>query len=281
MGELAELEGADDVTVVRRVSQLLPYYQDLVTELSRMRREALERLLRTLHPDGDGMWTYRQLGELSTPAISPERIRQLVASGPKPERALIGTGFVTVAVGSKPEGPRQNPSAMVSQEALAASRMIEDTAGAYGLKSTQQIVEPPGLIDLNRTNLVVIGSPRLLPYVSQVLAADPHHGFGHGATGWYLTEHGEKRKSPADSGDDADLAYIGRLPRPDSRGSFLYLAGIHAMGTKGAAAYFTSHVTELYEQVGRRRWSVLLRCDYDPDTRAVLNVEPITPIHTF
>jgi hypothetical protein len=280
MEELAELEGAGDAEVVRRASQLLPRYQDAVNELSRMRREAIQRLLNTVHPSGSGTWTLKQIGELAE-GISPERVRQLVSSGPKPERVLLGTGAVTVAAGSKLEGPRAYPSDMLTAETIAASRMLEDTANAFGLKSKLEIVPYRRLVNLNRTNLAVIGSPRLIPVLSQILGADPRLRFDHDDAGWYLTEDGNILRSPSDSGAHEDYAYLGRLPRPDSRGTFLYLAGIHAMGTKGAAEYFTTHLSELYEQVRRGKWSVLIRCVYDPDTREIHSTEPITPVYTF
>ena len=48
---------------------------------------------------------------------------------------------------------------------------------------------------------------------------------------------GEEFHSPSDKGEPVDYGYIGRLPRPDGRGTFLYLAGIHAMGTLGVTQY--------------------------------------------
>ena len=36
-----------------------------------------------------------------------------------------------------------------------------------------------------------------------------------------------------DNGEMCDFGYLGRLPRPDGRGTFLYIGGIHAAGTSG------------------------------------------------
>lgn len=278
--ELAALEGADDQTVARQSHQLVSRYEEALERLKVLRREALERLKESPHPSGGGIWTYKQLGELV--GLSPERVRQLITFGSSPERVLLGTGMVIRAVATKPEAPRVNPSrAVITEEMAAASRVIAGLAESFGLKSEEEWIYPSTLVNLNRSNLVVFGSPRLHSIVGQILEADPNFRFAEGASGWYLTEYGRKRKSPADSGEHSDYAYLGRLPRPDSRGTFLYIAGIHAPGTVGAASYFATHISEIFAQVGRRKWSVLLRCDYDPDTRKVLNVEPITPIHTF
>lgn len=272
MEELAELARADATTRAIRATELAAYHQDVVAELSRIRREALNELV------AEGK-THRELGLLL--GVTPARIGQLLSSssGPKPERALLGTGALTIAVGGKPEGPRTNPSTVMSVEATKARDLIADAAVCLEFTVTHETVDPPGMVNLNRLNLIVLGSPRLLPFVAQVLEADSNLGFGSGAQGWYLTAGDTIYRSPIDHGEPADYAYIGRLPRPDSKGTFLYLAGIHAMGTLGAAAYLTGNIAELYQQVKNKRWSVLIECRYDPDTRVILSTESITPIY--
>lgn len=269
--KLEELSQADALTRLVKANEWIDQYQELSPEYSRMRREALAELI------AEGM-SRRELAEKL--GKTRARVGQLLTIGPHPARALLGLGSLAIAVGGKPEGPRRNPSTVISAEAMAARELIADTARGYGLDVTHEIVDPPGMVDLNRPNLVVIGSPRLLPFVAQVLAADTHLGFGSGKQGWYLTEGETIYRSPSDSGESADYAYIGRLPRPDSKGTFLYLAGIHAMGTLGAATYLCSHAEELYEQVKNRRWSVLIECRYDPDSRAIQSTEPITTIYS-
>lgn len=271
MEELAELASADAETRAIRATELAAYHQDVVAELSRIRREALNELV------AEGR-TQRELGKLL--GVTPARIGQLLTSGPKPERALLATGAVTIAIGGKPEGPRVNPSTVISAELTKSCKLITTCCACYDLPVvSEEVVDPPGMINLNRPNLIVLGSPRLLPFVAQVLEADRNLGFGNGAAGWYLTEHETVHRSPADRGEPADYAYIGRLPRPDSKGTFLYLAGIHAMGTLGAATYLTSNVEELYAVVKNRRWSVLIECRYHPDTKAIEHIDPITDIY--
>ena len=272
MAELEAVAGIrDPIERAKRATELVEDHQDAVIELSRIRREALNELV------ARGM-TQREIAEhLGT---TRARIGQLLSSGPKPERALLGTGAVTIAIGGKPEGPRANPSTVISAELTKSCRLITDCCACYDLAvASEEVVDPPGMVNLNRPNLIVLGSPRLLPFVSQVLEADSKLGFGSGAQGWYLTAGDTIHRSPLDHGEPADYAYIGRLPRPDSKGTFLYLAGIHAMGTLGAATYLTSNVAELYQQVKHKRWSVLIECRYDPDSRIIQSTEPITPIH--
>jgi hypothetical protein len=271
--ELEALKGRDAVTRARRSGELVANLQATVEELSRLRREALNELV------SEG-YTQGELAKLL--GMTRGRVGQLLTSGPKPERALLGTGALTIAVGGKHEAQKTQPSAMVSTEALQAKDLIADAAASYNLKADYEVVPPPGMVRLNRPDLVVIGSPRLLPLVGQVLEADTNLGFGSGAQGWYLVEQatGKIYRSPSDNGAATDYAYIGRLPRPDGRGTFLYLAGIHAMGTLGAAHYLTGNIEDLYQQVRNRRWSALVECRYDPDSRAIEATERITPVYT-
>lgn len=272
--ELEKLRAADALTRAQRAGELVAYHQEAVTELSRLRREALNELA--------GDYSHGELAKLL--GMTRGRIGQLLSSGPKPERALLGTGALTVAVGGKWEAGKAPPSAsaVISQEALAAYHLIAEAAAGYDLQADYEVVPPPGMVRLNRPNLVVLSSPRLLPLVGQVLEADTNLGFASGAQGWYLTEQatGQVYRSPSDSNEPADYAYIGRLPRPDGRGTFLYLAGIHAMGTLGAAHYLTNNIEDLYQEVKNRRWSALIECRYDPDSRAIEATERITPLYT-
>jgi hypothetical protein len=136
-------------------------------------------------------------------------------------------------------------------------------------------------VQLNRTNLIVITNPRLLPFVGNVLAADVNLGFRVDEKGWVLIDHQTKSdyRSPADSGSPADYACLGRLLRPDGRGTFPYLAGIHAMGTLGAGKYLEDHIEDLYREVKTRCFSVLLEVKYDADTCKLTSVDAITNIY--
>ncbi|MGC4792133.1 sigma-70 family RNA polymerase sigma factor [Micromonospora sp. DT178] len=229
-------------------------------------------------PDGGDM-THAQIAQMV--GMTRARVGQLLSSGPRPERAMLGTGPLTVAVGGKFEAGKKDPYAVVSAEMLATYEKLSNLARGLGLKTEYEVVPPPGMVDLNRTNLVVVGSPRILPFVGQVLASDPKLGFGKDDGGLYLVNHqtGEEFHSPSDKGQPVDYGYIGRLPRPDGRGTFLYLAGIHAMGTLGVAQYLEDHLDELYREVKNRRFSLLVASTYDPATRTIKKVDALTPIY--
>lgn len=267
------LEREDPWTRAKRAGELITFHQDEVTELSRMRREAIEELV------SGGT---KQTDIAAKINMTKARLSKLLSSGPKPARAFLGTGKITVAIGGKQESQKANPSAVISAEALAAYHAFSDLASAYNLDTEYELVPPPGMVRLNRTNLVVMTSPRLLPLVGQVLEADKNLAFESGAQGWFLRDRTTETiyRSPSDSGEPCDYAYIGRLPRPDGQGYFLYMAGIHAMGTKGAVHYLTENIEELYAQAKKKRFSTLIACHYDADTREITSTENVTPIYT-
>uniref|UniRef100_UPI003F490724 sigma-70 family RNA polymerase sigma factor n=1 Tax=Amycolatopsis sp. CA-293810 TaxID=3239926 RepID=UPI003F490724 len=277
--DLEALAAAPAEERATRAGRMLSWHQEVVGEISRLRREALDELIAS-------GYTPKELAKMLS--MTRSRVDQLLSSGPKPERALFGTAAVTVAIGGKWEtrtdgtgGPNVKPSAVLSAPALAAFNLISETCADYGLKASSEIVPPPGMVRLTRSNLIVMASPRLLPLVGQVLEADENLGFGTNDKGWYLIDRatGTDYWSPADDGESADYGYVGRLPRPDGKGTFLYVAGIHAMGTLGVAHYLCEHVTDLYQQVKTKRWSALVKCTYDPGSRTIESSELVTPIY--
>lgn len=278
MGSPDEPTDAELITRAKESNQRVKEYTELVSESSRERRETLDDLIKR-------GYSRRQLADLL--GVSVSRVGQLIKSGPKPERALLGRGAVTIAIGGKHEGGRDGdataPKAVTSTESSQAADLIASTCKDYGLDcERREIVPPPGMVDLNRANLIVIGSPRILPIVGQVLGSDPNLDFDHDDGGWYLVDRttASTYRSPSDQGEPRDFAYLGRVPRPDGKGTFFYLAGIHAMGTLGAAHHLADHIEELYAQVKTRRWSTLVATTYDPETRAVTKTEALTPIYT-
>lgn len=228
--------------------------------------------------------THDEVGEILK--ISRQRVGQLLGSGPRPERVLFARGPAKIVIGGKLEGGRDGdktaPKSVASSEALAAAHEIQQLLSANKLEASIEVIEPPGLVDLNQPDLIVLGSPRILPLVGQLLPADPHLGFGQGPDGWYLTQDDEPMPSPCDdSGEPIDYAYIGRLPSPSGAGSFLYVAGVHAMGTLGGALYLVKHAEEIYRSARHYRWSGAVSVTYDPKTRTVTEAQELVPVRTY
>jgi hypothetical protein len=257
----------------RAVNKLIEDYQAAVAELSDVRRDTLRELLAT------GM---SQIAIAEMLDMSKSRVSQLLSAGTRPERTFLGTGTVTVAIGGKVEVGKPQPGGVVSAEAFSAYEILADLARSVGLDAKYEVVPPPGLVDLNRPNLIVLTNPRLLPFLSQVMGADPHLGYEVDDKGWYIVDKTTQTeyRSPMDRGEAADYAYVGRLPRPDGKGTFLYLAGTHAPGTLAAAHFVADNIVELHRDLKNRRFSTVIVCEYDPmDRKKILNTKPLTPIY--
>jgi len=257
----------------RAVNKLIEEYQAAVAELSDVRRETLRELL------AGGM---SQIAIAEMLDMSKSRVSQLLSAGTRPERTFLGTGTLTVAIGGKLEVDKPQPGGVVSAEAFAAYELLADLARSVGLDSKYEVVPPPGLVDLNRPNLIVLTNPRLLPFLSQVMGADPHLGYAEDDHGWYLVDKttGTEYRSPMDRGETADYAYVGRLPRPDGKGTFLYLAGTHAPGTLAAARFIADNIVELHRELKNRRFSTIVACDFDPkDRKKIISAKSVAPIY--
>ena len=268
------LRGLGHLDRAKQLSDLINFLNDVTSEYSHLRREDLEELLRQGHKQAE---LARALG------ISTARMSKLIKTAPPPERSFFGTGTkpLTVAVGQKLEGGKERPGSVVAEEDVLAYEQLRKLAESMGLRTQHEVIRPPGTVNLNRDNLVIICGPRLCPLIGQILESDRRYGFEKDEAGWYLTdrETGKSYRSPEDSGDAGDLAYLGRLPRPDGKGDFIYIAGIHAAGAGGAVNYLAHNLAELYQQVRTKRFSVLVSCEYDPHTRVVSGSKLITPIH--
>lgn len=249
-------------------------HQAAIAGLSRVRRDALEELL------ASGM---SQTNIAEVLGMSRSRISQLLSAGTRPERAFFGSGKIVVAIGAKRESAgKKSVGEMISAECFTAYGLLSETARIVGLDIAQEVVPPPGMVHLNRSNLVVMTNPRLLPFLSQVMEADPHLRYREVAKDWVLFDDttGTEYRSPKDTGGDSDYGYIGRLPRPDGKGTFLYLAGTHAQGTLGAAAYLVENLIDLYKDLKTRRFSLIVECTSDPDNPlSIKSTRPVTPIY--
>ncbi|RAS57825.1 hypothetical protein C8D87_1218 [Lentzea atacamensis] len=265
-----------------QATTLLTSLQEALNEVSQIRISAAREVV------AEGETTAKEFAaELG---LTPARLSQLLKSGLKPERALFGNGPLTVAIGAKREtrtagtgGEKIEASAVLSEQVIAAYDMLAATAEAYGLSATREIVPMPGLdLRLNRPNCVAITSPRLLQLVGLILNESSPIVFDSDDRGWFLVDKNTdtRYRSPADEGEAADYAFIGRLPRSDGKGTFLYLAGIHSRGTLGAVHHVTHNVAELYQQTKGQAWSAVIRVEYDPDAMTtILATALVTPIY--
>lgn len=268
-------EISDPVDRAKAAIDLMARYQSRVNELSRIRREAIEEA------QAAGMTQ----AEIATRlGVSRGRVGQLASAGPPPERAFFGTDLVTVSVAGMYEagkGPDQHPSEVVTREDLNNFEHLRKLVSGMKLDAQYEVIPPTGIVNLNRDNHIVICGPRRSPIVAQVLEGDDSLRFEKD-TAWHLVDQvaGKKYRSPFDDDESAgDIGYLGRLPRLDGKGTFLYIAGIHAIGASGVVHFLENNLAELYREVRTRRFSTLISCRYDPKTLEVLESRRVTPLY--
>ncbi len=261
----------DPVDRARRIGEVIEAEQAVIARLSRLRREAVEELVSKGH-------SQTEIAELI--GMTRARVGQLLAGGQQPERAFLGSGTLTVALGGKLEADKAEPGSVLSAEAFGAYERLAALARSLGLGTDYEVIAPPGMVTLNRTNLVVMCGPRLSPLVAQVLESDSALSFLRDDAGWYLRDTVAKKdyRSPLNGGGMSDIGYLARLPRPDGRGTFLYMAGIHAPGSGGAVHFLSENIAELYKEVKTKRFSVLIECDFDANN-LITTSRQLTPIY--
>ncbi|MFI6485571.1 hypothetical protein ACIBH1_47235 [Nonomuraea sp. NPDC050663] len=228
-------------------------------ELARVRREALLELV-------DGGMNNTQIGEAL--GMTRQRVGQLLKSGPAPERAFLGTDMLTVVMVGKLETGRPDPQPVVPHDDLIAFERIRQLAKVLGLDATSEVEASGGFVRLNRDNLFVMCGPRHFPNLREVIESDESISFDKDDQGWHLIDHraGRVFRSPMDAGEPRDYAYLARLRRPDGKGTFLYGAGIHAVGEAGIAHFLEHNIADMYKQLKGKRFSAIIECDFDPGT---------------
>lgn len=267
---------ADPVTRAKLAHDWLAAVQPEVKRLQDERRAAIEAAT-------DMGRTQAEIAKAL--GVSGSRIGQLLNDNKRPpqERAFLGKAALTVVVGAKPESDPDKP--LTATETVIAFDRLRELADAYGLKASREDVLPPGIFVLNRSNLVVMSGPRLFPMVAQMLDRDTHIRFETDSDGvWVLRDctSGTVFKSPRDTtGEERDFGYLGRVPRPDGKGNFLCIAGIHATGTQGVVAYLEEALKGMYDEVKTGRFSTIVECKYDTKTKRVTTATLATPLYKW
>lgn len=251
----------DHAVRVRAAVDLMTDLQAGVVETARMRRESIAWLR-------DNGYSMADVARLM--GVSRARVAQLKESGPPPERIFLGTEHVQIAVPQRP-GERE----YVALEDSATGQQLVTLAHAMQLSAEVEYIPTTGELDLNRDSLIVVCGPKTSPVTAAALAADPRLSFETLPDGrWALTDRrtGRQFTSPTDDPAGArpgDVAYVGRLPRPDGAGTFLLVAGVHAIGSLGVARYLTENMAEIYKEVGVRQFSMVVGCTYDTKTKKI------------
>jgi hypothetical protein len=238
----------------QRATRLLTVYQQRATELSRLRKAAIEEA----HHDR-GM-TYTDIA--AALGVTKGRITQIRSTGPRAERAFFGVGPVSLAVPYRRRTTNRKRLVILAEDALTGD-LLEELMTGLALTVTRCQIQPDQE-DPPPGDTVVVCGPEPVPVATNLLAEDPVLGMVHDGRRWWI-EHkpgGERLGSPADDDQprDSDVAYLAR--HHDSDAVRVHIAGIHAIGSLGAAHYLAANLADLYAKTGGKSVSLIVRCQY-------------------
>ncbi|MCX2733505.1 hypothetical protein OOZ19_24950 [Saccharopolyspora sp. NFXS83] len=246
---------ADPIRRGLRATELITTYQQRAAELARLRKAAIEEA----HRDLDMSYT-----EIATAlGITKGRVSQVKKDAAGPERVIFGVGPVSVGIPYRYQvTDRERP--LIAAEDSATQAQFEDLLGAMRF-AVDKFHVGPETEELPSGDALVVCGPKSAPVAGALLAEDERAALVKDGGRWWF-EHrptGKRYGSPADDDEpkSADIAYVARH-RYDDR-VIVHVAGIHAIGSLGAAHYLTTNLAELFRQVGDVSFSLAVRCTYD------------------
>jgi hypothetical protein len=263
----------DPISRLREATERLSIAQQDVTELARLRR----RVIQDLHDQG------RSYADIAKAAgLSRGRIHQIRHQGPAPEGAFLGSGLVRIVTLLKRDKIKGRP--VIAVEDVAVAQQLEKLAHSYQLEVEQEHVPLGGEIDLDREGLIVVCGPRLSETMRTFYEQDPVISWEEAPSGaWALRDSSTGKLyisgSDQEPSEYFDVAYLGRLPRPDGGGRVIAFTGVHPQGSLGVSDFIATEIGALWSEVRDRSFSLVIGVRYDPDSHEPLTVERLTPIH--
>jgi hypothetical protein len=261
----------DPVSRARAAGELLAEHQSAVTRLAQIRRKAIAELR------AQGL-SYAEVGEAL--GVTRGRVAQLRGPDATVEAAFFGGRHITITTPLRKQ-PGGRP--MVAKEDADAANVLVQHLTRLDLDTSIDHIPPGGGPDLNPDALIVICGPGTSSKIAELLESDPIFDYSQQPPGaWRIRERksGREFRSPLDDGSapDRDIAYLGRLQRPDGR-PLLLIAGLRAIGSLGVANYLVGaqHLRELYDTAaGTQAFSMIIGCTFEPATLAVRSSEALT-----
>ena len=272
-GELERIaQIKDPYELLRAATERLAEAQQEVTELGRLRR----RLIQDLHAQG---MSYAQIAHAA--GLSRGRIHQIRHTGPAPEGAFLGSGSVTVVTPLRPDAASDRT--YVALDDVKTGKRLEDLARSFDLTVGTDHVAVSGEVDLDRPGLLVICGPRMSEAMRQTYDKDPVLAWERDDADWLLRDRhtgiGYRSGQSEDPPRPYDVGYLGRLLRPDGKGTVLAIAGAHPEGSLGVVHLLTTDIGTLWGQVADGPFSVVVGTEYDPATHEPVRTELLTPLY--
>lgn len=255
----------DPVRRGRRATDLLATYQQRSVELARVRRAAVEEARDQL--GGSYTEVARAFG------LTKGRITQIRSSAPPAHRAFFGVGPLEMALPGRRLLNRDD--LVIAGEDDATGVHLTDEVERLMFTVERRIIDP--LQEWEPTgDAVVVCGPASAHVGNALMERDPFFAMtiGDGAR-WGIVDDqtGERLISPMDDPEPrrADIAYLARHVMPTGA-VVVHIAGLHALGSVGAAHYLTEHVADLWAELGEDSFSMVLSGEFDELTPTTLKV---------
>jgi hypothetical protein len=256
----------DPVARGRRATELMVVYQQRSTELARIRRAAIEEARDQL--GGSYTEVARAFG------LTKGRITQIRSGAPPAHRAFFGIGPLVIALPGRRILSRDDLVIAAEDDAVGTHLTTETERLAFATE--RLIIDPRQEWEPERDAIVVCG-PASAHIGNLLISTDPVVGMaiGDGAT-WHIIDKasGQQHTSPMDDADEprrGDHAYIARHSRDGH--VITHIAGLHALGSIGAAHYLSEHLPDLWAEFGDTSFSMAITGEFDgmePKTISVL-----------
>lgn len=247
----------DPIRRGRRATGLLAIYQQRSAELARLRRVAIDEARDLLGG------SYTDVAQAF--GLTKGRITQIRHSAPPPERALFGVGPLTVAVPGRLL-PGREELLIASEDDLTADLLL-DELGRLSFTTERYRIDPRETWEPAGDAVVVCG-PASAHIGRVLLQADPVLGMEQDrpADGrWRIVNKttGERFGSPMDDDEPAraDVAYVARHQKGGR--VIVHIAGVHALGSVGAAHQLISALPALYRDFGESSYSFAVSAAFE------------------
>ncbi|MFC3892101.1 helix-turn-helix domain-containing protein [Lentzea rhizosphaerae] len=246
----------DPIRRGKRAGELITLYQQRSVELARLRKAAIEEARRA------GDMSYTEIA--AALGITKGRVTQIRGSAPGPERAFFGVGPIELALPGRLI--RERGDVVIASEDDAAGSHLSATLEKLAFAISERVVIDPREEWEPKGDAVVVCGPASAHIGHKLMAEDPALKMTLGDNvQWYIVDQvtGERFLSPMDQEHPvrADHAYISRR-KLDNR-IVIHIAGLHALGSVGAAHYLTRSLVDLFADLGDTQYSLAVTTTFD------------------
>ncbi|WP_208026033.1 hypothetical protein [Amycolatopsis acidicola] len=196
--------------------------------------------------------------------ITKGRITQIRSTAPVAERVFFGVGPVSIGVPYRYQTTdRERP--LIAAEDAETGNQLEVLLTSMSLGTSRYTIEPERT-EVPAGDVIVVCGPKSAPIGADLMAQDPALGMVEDDGRWWIEQRvdGSRVGSPTDDPKQpqpADVAYVARH-MIDNR-VIVHIAGIHGIGSLGATHYLTTHLAEVFREVGAQPMSMVVRATYD------------------